>query len=143
MFFKKKNKAQKQIRDVDYFVVIEPKEIKSLKKPPFEQGAYGSESDYRRYLEEVQPLFDEYESTGNIHTISYASMDEISEKRDEKRFLDNFRVSFLDCSQYVNVGRTLDGRYTVVSNGRHRMYVAKKYNLRLLVHVTQEEVLRN
>lgn len=128
------------IRTTDYYTVISPDEIQALRQPPFEQGAYLSELDYKNYLEKVQFLFDEYETTGSIHEIHFDSIEDVAKKREEKRFLDNFRAAFLDCGRHINVGRTLDGTYKVVSNGRHRMYVAKKYNLRLLVHVAQEEV---
>lgn len=88
----------------------------------------------------MQPLIEEYERTGEIHTIEFKSLDDVTLLGEEKRFLDQFRHSFLDCGSHINTVKKLDGTYIVASNGRHRMYVARKYGLKLLVHVAGEEL---
>ena len=38
--------------------------------------------------------------------------------------------------QRIEAIKTMDGHYEVLYDGHHRMYVAKKYGLRLVVHVS-------
>lgn len=142
--FLKKKKGEKhgvriEQKTTDYYKVIRPDEIAELPAPPFNQSQYGSEADYVSYLRLVQPLIEEYERTGEIHTIEFKSLDDVAQYSEEKRFLDQFRYSFLDCGSHINTVKKLDGTYIVASNGRHRMYVARKYGLKLLVHVSDEE----
>lgn len=129
------------IRTVDYFKVIDAAEIQDLEEPPFNQSPYLSEEEYKMYLEKAQILFDEYSNTGSIHTIEYKSLEDIEKNREEERFLCNFRYSFLHYGKCICVRKTMDGTYKVTSNGRHRAFVAKKYELRLLVHVIEEEAV--
>lgn len=142
--FKKKHTGTKvtcriACRSVDYYRVIEPSAIREMKAPEFNMSQWSSEEEYRAYLESVQPLIDEYASTGTIHTIEYQTMEDVAKYRDEAMFLNNFKASFLNFGSHVNVRKCLDGTYEVSSNGRHRMYVARKYGLKLLVHVSDEE----
>ena len=143
-FLKKKHTGEKvtcriACRSVDYYCVIEPSAIREMKAPEFNMSQWSSEEEYRAYLESVQPLIGEYASTGTIRTIEYKTMEDVAKNRDEAMCLDNFKASFLDFGSHINVRKCLDGTYEVTSNGRHRMYVARKYGLRLLVHVSDEE----
>lgn len=66
-------------------------------------------------------------------------MEEISKDRDNRFFRENFIGSFLCDGQWINAGKNVSGKYYVASNGRHRMYIAKKYGLKLIIHVAQED----
>jgi hypothetical protein len=145
--FHKKNKVNelpvkenRRIVTTDYLQVIEASEIVEMEAPPFNQAQWKDESDYKSYLESVQPLIEEYERTGSIHNLEYNSFNDIERNRDEQHNLKHFRDSFMDAGQWISVEKSIDGKYRVVSNGRHRMYVAKKYGLKLLVHVSQEVI---
>ena len=127
----------------DYMKVINAAEIDEMRMPAFNQSHWGSEEDYKLYLESVQSLIEEYEQTGAIHTLEYNSLDDIEKNREEQHKLNQFNSSFLSVGHYINVEKTLTGKYKVVSNGRHRMYVAKKFGFKLLVHVAQEVVELN
>jgi len=122
----------------DYYIVINANEIAELEVPPF-CGKYSSEDEYREYLEKVQPLFSEYQNDGRIHTINFETLDDIEHNYNELLFLNNFNSSFLSWSNHINVRKDINGLYHVTTNGRHRMYVARKYGLYLLVHVSEEE----
>jgi hypothetical protein len=144
-FFHKKHRVEelpakksRRVVTTDYLQVIEASEIAELEAPPFNQAQWKDESDYKAYLESVQPLIEEFERTGSIHTLEYNSLDDIERNREEQHTLDVFRYSFMDVGQWIGVEKSIEGLYRVVSNGRHRMYVARKYGLKLLVHVSQE-----
>lgn len=127
-------------RSADYYTIIGPSEISiPVDEILFSKGTWSSEDEYREYLTKVQPLIDEYETSGEIHTINYDSMEDIELHREEQRMLDSFNDTFLSYRSHINVTKQLDGTYKVASDGRHRMVIAKKYNLRLIVHVCAEE----
>ena len=128
-----------EIVSTDYIKVINSIEIGSIDSPPFEQSHYNSEQEYKQYLESIQPLIDEYEKTGNIHSIEYDPKADIEQFIKEQQRLQNFKSSFLDCANWINAEKTTDSKYIVCTNGRHRMYVAKKYGFRLIIHVCQEQ----
>lgn len=125
---------------VDYMKVITAYEISPMKEPPFALADWASEEEYRAYLEDVQPLIKEYETQGKIHDLVYETFEDIDRNRNEQHKINQFKWSFLNSAEWINVEKTMEGTYKVVTNGRHRMYVAKKYFLNLIVHVTQEEV---
>lgn len=138
-FKKKENVENHFLVSTDYMLVIKPDEIAEMDAPMFGKSHYGKELEYKTYLECIQPLVEEYERTGRIHTLEYNSFADIKKNQEERKILDNFNYSFLNCANWVDVEKRISGKYRVCSNGRHRMYVAKKYGLKLLVHVTQEE----
>lgn len=127
---------------VDYFKVISPEEIQEMDEPPFNEGQWSSEEEYKEFMERMQPLFDEYDCNGKIHTVEFKTIEDITRYRDEWRRLNNFNAQFLQSGQYINVVKNPDGTYKVASNGRHRLYVAKKYGLRVLVHVAEERTIK-
>ena len=53
--------------------------------------------------------------------------------------MEGWRISLLE-KESIFVRKTKDGKYTICGNGRHRLYVAKKHKIRLLVHVIEEEI---
>lgn len=128
----------KKVVSTDYMQVIEAAEIIDMEIPLFHQGKWGSEDEYRVYLESVQFLIEKYEHMGAIHTLRYDMFSDILKNREEQLMINNFKASFMEAEHWVNVEKTIEGKYRVVSNGRHRMYVAHKYGLKLLVHVSQE-----
>ncbi len=141
--FQKKNDTVKELPNTkivstDYLKVIYPSEIAEMEVPPFNQSHWPDELIYKESLEHVQPLIEEYEHTGSIHTLEYNSYDDIERYRTERHELNKFNYSFMDRNNGISVEKMLSGQYRVLNNGRHRMYIAKKYNLKLLVHVTQE-----
>ncbi len=137
---KSNNIKSYDIISVDYMKVIDSDEIGFIDTPPFEQSHYGSEIEYKQYLENVQPLIEEYEKIGTIHPLRYDSFEDIKRNLKEQQKLNNFESSFLDCGNWINAVKTLDSKYIVGSNGRHRMYVAKKYGFKLIIHVCQEQI---
>lgn len=102
------------------YILIYPNEIGKVEKPPF--GKYGreTEQEYRKLLEDSQEYFQQY--INNPSTKSFF----ISDSCDAA-------CLYLDLSQAVTVVKNKKGKYEVNSNGHHRMYVAKKYKLPLLV----------
>jgi hypothetical protein len=131
-------KDSKKVVTTDYLKVIDSSEIAEIEAPPFSKAQWGSEEDYKVYLAGVQPLILEYEKNGKLHSLEYNSVADIEKNREEADVLHKFRCSFLDVGCWINVEKSLAGEYRVVSNGRHRMYVARKYGFKLIVHVAQE-----
>lgn len=138
LFVKKKHKKEKiyQTFSTDYMKVISASEIADMEEPPFNQSKWSSKESYRLYLESVQSIIEEYEKNGKLPEITLN--EEIAHPEECKKLV-NFRYNFLDFASYIDVEKTIDGKYKVCCNGRHRMYVAKKYGLKLLVHVSQEQ----
>lgn len=135
--FKRNNR--KILVFTDYLQVIEASEIAKMKAPPFNISHWKDKSDFKGYLESIQYLIEEYKTTGSIHDLDYNSFEDIEQLRKEKSILENFKYCFMGVGERIDVERSfIDGKYRVLSNGRHRMYVAKKYNLKLLVYVSQE-----
>lgn len=130
-----------KVISTNYFKVIEPSEILyDSQIPKFDLCGRRSEKEYMDYIKSVQYLIEEYRNTGKIHSIEYTSFDDIKKYREEQEILDAFRDNFLSIGKSITVEKTCTGQYKVVSNGYHRMYVAKKYGLKLLVRVCQEIV---
>ena len=100
--------------------------------PPF-GGRYRLEKEYKEYLEKSQPLFDEFEKTGRIVEVEALVGKPMVGLSDEEEWLINFEHIMMgpDC---VTVEEQ-DGKYVISSNGGHRLYVAKKHGLKLLVKV--------
>lgn len=122
----------------DYLKVIYPSEIVEMEIPSFNQSDWSAELEYKESLERIQPLIEEYERTGSIHDLTYSSISDIDKNADEQRTINNFKFFFMDKRNWINVEKTLSGQYRVLDNGQHRMYIARKYDLKLLVHVSQE-----
>lgn len=112
------------IKSCGYFTVIKPEEIGNVKEiKDFECSNRWKEEDYKNYLESVQQLITNYEKIEDVDTIN-----------DKK-----FYVDFFNFSNRITVTKTKYGKYEVTDNGHHRMFIAKKYGLKLIVYVEQEE----
>lgn len=111
--------------------VLTPVELPNIDRPPFNNGRYRSEEDYFEYLKKGQPYFEEFERTGQIAEIAALIGRPLAGLSEHDEWMLDFEHNFLgpDC---VTVEEQ-DGKYVLSSNGRHRMYVAKKNGLKLLV----------
>jgi len=139
--FKKENKEIVDNRScktkrVDYLTVISGNSIAEMDIPPFGEGKWESEKRYKMLMEEMQPMFEEFKKKGLLDT-TYplnGSVEEIS--------LYNLRQKCVDLfiSDSITTIKTKSNEYKVASNGRHRMFVAKKYGFDILIHVNEEEI---
>lgn len=107
------------------YIIIQPSEIGRLEKPEFGTGRRGTELEYKKLIEDSQEFFQRY--IENPTTDSFY----IEEKKDAAYI-------FVDIANAITVGKNEYGQYEMDSNGRHRLYVAKKYKLPLLVCCTGE-----
>ncbi len=109
------------------FIVLDPEEIPEIEKPPFGNGRYRKEEEYLDYLLEGQIYFEEYAETGRIAQIEKLIGKPNAGLSEQNEWLLNFEHNFLgpDC---ITV-EIQDGTYVLSSNGRHRMYVAKRNGL--------------
>ena len=130
-------------KKVDYYeCIIDSDRILIDKRPEFNQLNRPSEQSYKNFLTESQPYIDEYLIKGTIENKYNQLQDmsiEVNLKRvNEERRLSKFRNALFGTDS-INVSKTKEGYYRVAKNGRHRLYVAKKYKIRVLVHVILEE----
>ena len=127
-----------------HLIIINGRKLKRMDKPPFDSGHWGSEKDYKDYLLRIQPLIEEYRSTGWVDNIPFDFRndpeDKIEEIRKENALRGCFRSDFLQAINYIVVKRCRFGKYRVTTNGRHRAYIAKKYGLNLIVWLDEKEV---
>lgn len=126
-------------RNINEYCVIEPSLIRKMKRPKFDRDSRSdySKKGYRTFLESMQPLFKEFEEDKCIYEIGKQLQTDAIYERDDNL---NFRSAFLCAGDSVKVRKHTDGTYSVLSNGMHRAYIAKKYGLRLLVNVKEEEI---
>ena len=138
--FKKKQAipqtSTQNTKSVDYLIVIKADEIAEMDEPPFNIGKWGDEKKYKSLLIEMQPLFDEYRRNGTLDSPFpiNGTNEEISIYKQKQKCISLF------ISSYIQTVKTKDQKYKIASDGRHRMYVAKKYSLDILVHVAAEEI---
>lgn len=102
----------------DYpYVVISAEQIAPLPNPGFPAGGR-SEEDFRGFLAKCQEWFLAYPHGGTD-------------------WVDGADLSYVyeDMAQAVTVHQNEDGTYSVATNGRHRMYICRKYGLSMLVCV--------
>lgn len=118
------------------FRVIYPDEMADEENPPF-GGRYKLEPEYKDYLERSQRLFDEFEQTGRIREVDAIIGKPMVGLSDGEAWLLDFKHIMLgpDCVKVIEQG----GKYVISPDGRHRLYVAKKYGLKLLVKVRWRE----
>ena len=135
-FFKKKNtnpvSSIYKCNKVHYLTVIKGYEIAEIDSSLFDLEKRSGEESYKALLVSMQPIFKEFQKNGFLDTTS-GSDEEIKLKQDcISKFID-------ENGPYINVIKKKN-IYYVATNGRHRMYVARKYNLDILVHVLEEEI---
>lgn len=99
------------------YVVISGEQIAPLPTPGFSAGGR-TEEDFRAFLSDCQDWFKAYPAGGTA-------------------WVDGADLSYVyeDVAQAVTVHQNEDGTYSVATNGRHRMYICRKYGLSLLVCV--------
>ena len=110
----------------DYFEVITPEKMVVEDKISFDKYGKASEERYRRFLEKDQPIINAYEKNQDMEGLI-----------EDHEFYEHFRA-FFDPDCWINVAKFSDNKYIVTTNGNHRMYVAQKYGLKLIVHVGEE-----
>ena len=116
------------------YKVIQGNEICEIQLPAF-GGRYDEEKDYHDFLEKIQKFIIEFENTGNVEPPLYKSMNEIEKGREERFLYNNFYHTFINETGRIAVEKLKNASYRPVYNGHHWMYVAKKYNLKILVYL--------
>ena len=122
----------------DYLRVIRADEIGKFAKPPFPWKGH-TEQQYRFFLEKYQTAFGIFEENNSGYKAENDILKDISQSYKEQKDVDTFENVFLDYGSCVFAQKNYNGKYQVCSGGFHRMYVAKKYGLKLLVRVMQEK----
>lgn len=107
-------------KPVGSYKVLEGQDIAPFKCPDFGCYGHGPESSYKELVENAQLSFSEYEQTGSVKENPSA------------------HFGFFFGSERVVVCKTISGQYHVI-NGLHRAFVARKYGLKLLVYVEEEQ----
>ena len=102
------------------YILVYPQEIADIPDPGFPWKGY-SEEDYKNFLsdERVQKYITGYDVSDPAYDKSFAVG-----KAD-------LHYVFIDTTQAMGVMKSPDG-YVYGTNGRHRLYIAKKYNLLVL-----------
>lgn len=105
--------------------LINPTEIDDIDKPEFGKYNRRTELEYKQLLEDSQEYFCKYvENPNNNSFWIYKHV--------------NAAYLYIDIGHAITVCKKENGKYIVASNGRHRLYVAKKYELPVLVCVFDE-----
>lgn len=106
----------------DYeYRVIHSNEIASMKNPGFPWKG-NREEDFVDFMEQSQKYFREWEVNKSSSSYKVGNVD--------------FAYVYLDIGHCVCVGKNKKGKYEIASEGRHRLYVAKKYKFDILVCIT-------
>ena len=102
------------------YIVIQPWEIAKIEKP--ELGEFGRETEeqYRELVKNSQEYFKWYVRTKS--DAPYYLNEEI-----------DCAYLYLDIAHAITVGKMRNAKYGICSTGRHRLYVARKYRMPLLV----------
>ena len=145
MFFRRKRTKEVQPTWVkaDYFKILSPSEIYThpISGTAYFWEGHDSEEHLLPFVKKYQPLIEEYESTGDI-LIEYPEEIPMNDPTGEIQAMqakETAKFFMLDPLVNVDVKKRIDGLYEA-NRGYHRMYVAKKYGLRLLVHVSTEDI---
>lgn len=105
----------------DYeYRIIHSNEISFMRNPGFPWKG-NSEKDFVNFMKQSQQYFKEWEQTKSNASYKVGNVD--------------FAYVYLDIGRCVCVERKKNGKYIVASEGRHRLYVAKKYKFDILVCV--------
>ena len=113
------------------YMVLYPDEIPNVEYPGFGGVRRKTEEEYLDYVRKGQPYFDEYEKTDKIAEIEALRGKPMVGLSLHEEWLLDFEHNFLGPNS-VTV-EIQNGKYVLSSNGSHRLYVAKKYGLKLLV----------
>lgn len=102
------------------YIVIQSWEIAKIEKPEFGEFGRETEERYRELVKNSQEYFKWY-----VRTKSDAPY--YLNERTDCAYL------YLDIAHAITVSQMRNAKYGICSNGRHRLYVAKKYRMPLLV----------
>ena len=102
--------------------VINPTEIEHIDKPEFGKYNRRTEKEYKQLLVDSQEYFCRY--IKNPSNNSYWIYEDV-----DAAYL------YIDIEHAITVFKSKNGKYIMASNGRHRLYVAKKNKLPVLVCV--------
>lgn len=122
----------------DYFKVIAGTEIEEMEPVTFGDNGKMTELQYRELLEDNQSIFDEYDRTGALPEIKYESFEDIDRLAPEWKRLNDFKTEFMEVGTRIEVEKRISGKYKVTTNGKHRLFIAQKYKMKVMVHVCQE-----
>ena len=102
------------------YILIQPSQIEKIQKPEFGTWRRETELEYKQLIEDSQEYFRKYlENPSNESYYIYEHCDAA--------------YVFVDIANVITVGKNANGKYEMAYNGRHRLYVARKYKLPLLV----------
>ena len=123
----------------EHYQVIDGSEIESFAHPDIKfKGRWESEDFYKNLIEKSQPYIKEYLLTGTIKEPVINSIEDIEKFQEERDFLCGLKDGFFGIS-CISAKQLKSGKYEIIVNGRHRAYVAKKYGLKLIIKVIEEE----
>ena len=115
--------------NIDSYIVLRPDQIADIDNPGFPWKGR-SEEDFVEFVRLSQPFINE---SLNVKKISGSIMlDNSGYKGTDEVDLDYI---WFDISRCVTVRENMPGVYTCASNGRHRLYVAKKYGYKIIACV--------
>lgn len=117
----------------DNYIVISGNKIADMETPVFDTVNHGEE-DYKNLLEQMKPLFEEFERTGDIKAPQYTNMDEIELKRNEQKIYDNCIWHFINPVNRIEVERLKNGLYRPMDR-YYKLFTAKKYGMKILVYL--------
>ena len=107
------------------YILIDPSKIADIAPPEFGIGGRRSEEEYIQLIKDSQEYFKRYIENPNEHSFW------IYERCDAAAL-------YINMCNAITV-KKINNKYKVVFNGRHRLYVAKKYNLPILVCCFRED----
>ncbi len=106
------------------YIVIYPTQIEpSLPSPSFGRGWKRKEAEYLTHMTEAQPFINTYANTGELTLAS--TMDA------------GIHKAFFDPASRIIVKRADTGTFIPYGNGYHRIYVARKYGLKLIAYLDE------
>lgn len=125
------------------FEVIPPASIRVMEKPDFDST--DKEEDYANSLACFQNLISDFEkgvldpydpmNLPDKHTAEDI-YDYMCEYRDKYTLYKRFKNFFFE--NPIEVRKANNGQYIGTENGQHRLYVAHKYNYRIIVHICKD-----
>lgn len=128
---------------MENFIVISGNDVMEYEDneiPVYGESQHGAEQDYREYLESVQSLIEFYENTGKCPEVDIATyFDNPDKNRELQKTYFNFKHCFFEGENQIRVKRLDNGLYKICGNGRHRLYCAKKYGLKVIVQVIEKK----
>lgn len=119
---------------MENFIVIDASNISDLNESVFiiEKN---KENDIKEMLEDNQEFFIDYMSSGDINQPVICDNDVMNALRDELKSYNNFFKNFISPINRIEVMKNDSDDKYVSTNNKVILYVAKKYDLKVLVHL--------